>query len=214
MNSAIPFSPQCWLCGAAATGTVGTLTAAAPGPGICPSCERRSQPYDAAWQQLSRHLRSQWRDIVARGSFDLSKAFPRDAPGGALDVHLAFVQRLAARLQREGIAVEPTTFAAALLERRAHPEVVLLIANAGAEGRLLLHDSEVSLLRSGEEVQSALWVHLEHPVAVKVCWLKAGAPVREPEGFPWHPTRQRKIVKLSPYKGDTQPLVARRDLRI
>ena len=190
------------------------MAAAQPGPRICPGCERRTQPYDTAWQQLSRHLRAHWREIVARGSFDLSKAFPRDAAGGALDVQLAFVQRLAGRLLREQIAVEPTSFAAALLKRIAHPEVVLLIADAAAAGRLLLHDSEVSLLRSGAEVQSAMWVHLEHPIAVKVCWLKAGAPIREPEGFPWHPTRQRKIVKLSPYKGDTQPLVARRDLRI
>jgi hypothetical protein len=51
-------------------------------------------------------------------------------------------------------------------------------------------------------------------VAVKICYLKGGAPVREPAGFPWHPTRQRKIVKLSPYKGDIEPQVARRDLRI
>jgi hypothetical protein len=55
---------------------------------------------------------------------------------------------------------------------------------------------------------------LLNPLAIKVCYLKSGAPVREPEGYPWHPTRQRKIVKLSPYKGDTRPLVARRDLRI
>jgi hypothetical protein len=55
---------------------------------------------------------------------------------------------------------------------------------------------------------------LVHPVGIKICYLKAGAPVREPPGFPWHPTRQRKLVKLSPYKGDTEPLVARRDLTI
>jgi len=63
-------------------------------------------------------------------------------------------------------------------------------------------------------VYSAVWTHLVHPVAVKVCYLKHGAPVLAPPGAPWHPLRQRKIVKLSPYKGDAEPQVARRDLRI
>lgn len=70
------------------------------------------------------------------------------------------------------------------------------------------------MLRHGEEVYSALWMYLVYPVAIKLCYLKEGAPVRAPDGFPWHPARQRKLIKISPYKGDTQPLVPRRDLRI
>ena len=171
--------------------------------------------YAAAWHHLSRYLHAHWRDITIGGSFDLSKVFANEAPERAVDVQLFFVQRLAERLQAEGIAVDLDSFAAALRDRAAHPEVTLLVANVRVpSGRLLLHDSSVSVLRSGDEVQSALWKHLAHPVAIKVCYLRTGAPVRAPDGFPWHPTRQRKIVKLSPYEGDTQPLVARRDLRI
>ena len=78
----------------------------------------------------------------------------------------------------------------------------------------MLWDAAVSVLRQGEEVWSAMWVHWEHPIAAKACYVKNGAPVRPPQGFPWHPLRQRKIVKLSPFKGDARQLVARRDLRV
>jgi hypothetical protein len=160
-------------------------------------------------------LHARWQDITARGSFDLSAAFPGEVESAAVRVHLYFVKLLGCKLLADGIAVDLQSFASALLERRPHPEVTLLVANGGVPaGQVISYNSDVSVLRQGDEVYSAMWMYLGHPVAVKVCYLKAGTPVRAPEGFPWHPTRQRKIVKLSPYKGDTQPIVARRDLRI
>jgi hypothetical protein len=130
-------------------------------------------------------------------------------------VHLHFVMRLGYQLRSAGIDVDLSSFSSALLAGTAHPEITLLVASTQVPtGRFVSHTSDVSVLRAGNEVQSALWTHLVHPIAIKVCYLKTGAPVRAPEGHPWHPLRQRKIVKLSPYKGDTQPLIARRDLRI
>jgi len=181
---------------------------------MCQDCVHLTRRYATAWQELSHYLLSHWRVITGRGSFDLSKVFSSDAAGRSLDVHLFFVSLLAVRL-RAAQMMDLGSFITALLERTSHPEVSLLLADASVPaGHLLLHDSEVSMLRSGEEVQSAMWTHLQHPVAIKVCYLKTGAPVRAPDGFPWHPLRQRKIVKISPYEGDTQPSVARRDLRL
>jgi hypothetical protein len=78
----------------------------------------------------------------------------------------------------------------------AHPEVTLLVTSSLVPaGQLLSYESDVSVLRNGDEVYSAVWMNLVHPVGIKICYLKAGAPVREPPGFPWHPTRQRKLVK-------------------
>jgi hypothetical protein len=119
-------------------------------------------------------LHANWRDITARGSFDLSKVFGAETAKQAVRVQLYFVKAFGCKLLEDGIRVDLGSF------------------------------SE----------HSAVWMNLVHPVGIKICYLKAGAPVREPPGFPWHPTRQRKLVKLSPYKGDTEPLVARRDLRI
>jgi hypothetical protein len=170
---------------------------------------------ESSWRRLSEHLRQQWREITARGSFDLSKVFPSETAAHALKVHLFFVKLLGEKLRADEITVDQTSFAGAVRNHTPHPDVTLLIADMTvANGQLLSHDSDVSVLRQGEVVLSALWTHRNPPVAVKICYLRPGAPVRAPDGFPWHPLRQRKIVKLSPYKGDTQPVVARRDLRI
>jgi hypothetical protein len=175
----------------------------------------KHRPFEAAWRRLADTLRPNWRDVTSRGQFDLSKSFGSEAPARAIDVHLHFVGLLAAKLRADALNVDLESFERALDARTPHPDVSLLIANSNAApGNLVLWDASVSVLRQGEEVLSAMWVHWEHPIAVKVCYVKAGAPVRTPEGFPWHPSRQRKIVKLSPFKGDTQPLVARRDLRM
>ena len=170
---------------------------------------------EASWRRLSDYLRQHWREITARGSFDLSKAFPSETATHALNVHLFFVKLLGEKLLADEIAVDQGSFIAAARNQTPHPDVTVLIADARvASGQLLSHDSAVSLLRQGDVVLSALWTYWNYPVAVKMCYLGHGAPVRAPAGFPWHPMRQRKIVKLSPYKGDTQPVVARRDLRI
>jgi hypothetical protein len=160
---------------------------------------------------LHRH----WTDITKRGSFDLWQVFAGKSPSAAVNVHLHFVMRLGHQLQTDGIGVDLNSFSSALLTGTAHPEVTLLVASTQVPtGRFVSHTAGVSVLRGGNDVHSALWTHLVHPIAIKVCYLRTGAPVRAPEGHPWHPLRQRKIVKLSPYKGDTQPLIARRDLRI
>jgi hypothetical protein len=199
-----------------AIGGSATSKALAFPPSICRHCNHTgTQPYDEAWRHLSAYLHTHWKDITARGNFDLSKSFPGNPAALAVKVHLFFVKLLGCKLLADGIAVDLAPFSAALLGGKAHPEVSLLVAASNvAAGQFISYNSDVSVLRNGDEVYSALWIYLVHPVAIKVCYLKTGAPVREPDGFPWHPNRQRKIVKISPYKGDTQPILARRDLRI
>jgi hypothetical protein len=183
---------------------------------ICRHCNNAgTQVYDEAWRRLSSYLHANWRDITARGSFDLSKVFGAETAKQAIRVQLYFVRAFGCKLLEDGIRVDLESFSEALMAGTTHPEVTLLVTSSLVPaGQMLSYESDVSVLRNGDEVYSAVWMNLVHPVGIKICYLKAGAPVREPPGFPWHPTRQRKLVKLSPYKGDTEPLVARRDLRI
>ncbi len=183
---------------------------------LCIQCNTAgTQVYDEAWRRLSSFLHAHWRDITARGSFDLSKTFGAETAKQAIRVQLHFVKILGCKLLADGIRVHLASFSKALMTGTAHPEVTLLVSSSLVPaGQMLSYESRVSVLRNGDEVLSAVWMNLVHPVAIKICYLKAGAPVKEPPGFPWHPTRQKKIVKLSPYKGDAEPLVTRRDLRI
>ena len=211
-------SPMCWICGVRPAATVSRSDAHAhTGAAVlCVYCnDVASQPYETAWQCLSTYLLKHWNEIVTRGSFDLAKAFSKEISMQALQVHLHFVKVMGCKLKSEGIEVDLTSFSAALTDCTPHPEVTLLVADSRvARGALLSHQSDISVLRRAAEVHSALWTYLTHPVAIKVCYIKTGAPVHPPVGSPWHPLRQRKIVKLSPYKGDTQSTVARRDLRL
>ena len=215
-------SLDCWICAerpadfaeptAKARGADGLALAGS----VCSHCNTAgTRLYAESWQRLSSYLHTNWRDITARGSFDLSKVFGAETSTHAVRIQLHFVKLLGCKLAADQIRVDLRSFSQALRTGTPHPEVALLVANSHVPaGQLRSYDSSVSVLRNGEEVYSAVWMELVHPIGIKICYLKKGAPVREPPGFPWHPARQKKIVKLSPYKGDTEPLVARRDLRI
>ncbi|MGA2777323.1 MAG: hypothetical protein ABSF94_07175 [Steroidobacteraceae bacterium] len=106
--------------------------------------------------------------------------------------------------------------ARALLAGREHPDISLFVTDARMPGvSMHLINSEVRVLcNQAGEVHSALWTYLEHPIAIKINYLKPGAPLQPPPGTPWHPTRQRKIVMLSPYAGDAGPTAGPQGLRI
>ena len=211
----------CWICRERPAANVGgTVTEAFPAVAagwICQCCDHElTAPYDRAWQTLEQYLRLHWHDIVKLGRFDLSKPFPADARAGARHVHLYFVKSFGAKLLADSVAVDLASFSRALLEDREHPEVSLFVADARVpSGSMRLFDSEVRVLRNQlGEVQSALWTHLAHPIAIKVNHVKAGAPLQAPPGNPWHPARQRRIVVLSPFVGEAKPIAGPQGLRI
>jgi hypothetical protein len=100
------------------------------------------------------------------------------------------------------------------MQRRAHPEVSIFVADGNiAPGQILAYDSEVhTLTNEAGRIDSALWVYLVDPIAIKVNYLRTGTPLSPPPGSAWHPTRQRKIVRLSPYQGDSEPIVGQAKL--
>ena len=140
--------------------------------------------------------------------FDLSKVFAKNRGAADIDVHLYFVKLFGCKLRADAIPVDLSSFSRALMERRAHPEVRLFVADGHiAPGQILAYDSDVSRLSDvSGRVDSALWMYLMAPVAIKVNYLRAGSPLKLPPGTPWHPTQQRKNVYLSPYRGDSEPI--------
>lgn len=211
----------CWICrerpvDSGERNASATVGAPQVSRSLCNHCNNAgTRVYDEAWRRLSGYLHANWGEITARGSFDLSKVFGTETAQQAIRVQLYFVKVLGCKLLEDDIGVDLGSFSKALMAGTAHPEVTLLVTSSLVPtGQLLSYESDVSVLRTGDEVYSTVWMNLVHPVGVKICYLKSAAPAREPPGHPWHPTRQKRIVKLSPYKGDTAPLVARRDLRI
>lgn len=178
---------------------------------ICAYCNNSgTQPYDDAWARLHTFLRVHWPEIRRRRRFDLSKPFPGKTKAEALRVHLFFVKLFGCKVLEDGIAIDLEPFAKALTECQPHPEVAILIADSTDRAQLALaYDSDVYLIRNQAEVlHGAAWIYKIHPIAIKVAYIKAGAPLRVP-GYRCHPNAPGKIVKLSPYRGATEPVAGR-----
>jgi hypothetical protein len=176
---------------------------------ICKHCNNaRTAPYDDAWQQLSEELTGNWRTIREAGRLNLMRPFPHDTQALAIDVHLYFVKMLGCKIFEDRLALDLKAFAQALMTRRPHPEIGLMITEAPAPREILAWNSEVYTLRekNSGSIDGATWLYLMAPFAVKVIYMRAGRPLRPPTGMVWYPTKRRRIVELSPYESDPEPL--------
>lgn len=177
-------------------------------PSICTHCNNAAtQRYDVAWETLSKYLHSNWPGIVRRGRFDLSKPFPGGTRKAALHVHLFFLKLFGCKIADEQPTIDLSAFSSTLLSETPHPEIVLQIANCDSNSRLAIaYETDLYTMRdrSSGELNGLTWAYLIHPVAVKINWIKAGAPLHTP-GWEWHPSAPGKIVKLGPYMGTTEP---------
>jgi hypothetical protein len=112
---------------------------------------------------------------------------------GARRVHLFFVKLFGAKLLAESVAVDLAGFSGALPAESEQPQISRFVADARVpSGSMRPFDSEVPVLRNQMgEAQSALWAHLAHPIAIKVNYLVAGAPLQAPPGNPRHPPAEK-----------------------
>ena len=174
---------------------------------ICSDCNNSlTQPYDKAWERLSTYLYTNWPTIVSQGWFDLRGPFPTETRRAAFHVHLYFVKLFGCKLVEDDVPLDLSRFSRALLTGKAHPEVCVAIAlPPSGTDQIMFYDSEVGAMRNQEgSFHGAIWMYVARPVAVKVGWIKAGAPLHLP-GHPWHPGRPKRYVSLSPYVGGTEP---------
>ena len=178
---------------------------------ICRKCNNQlTQPYDNAWEILSKYLRDHWPTIVKNGYFDLSKVFPKDTRKQALHVHLYFVKLLGCQIIDEGnVRINLGGFSQALLFGTSHKDVFLTFANAP---EILVNDSQIN---DGEVMaftflhvkdcgnpslwdDIAYWTYILHPVSIKSSYLLRSAP-RKYRFRAWHPRQLDTKVRLGKY---------------
>jgi hypothetical protein len=180
------------------------------GRSICSYCNNTlTQPYDRAWERLSDYLHEDWKGIRRRRSFRPSVPFPRCPITAGLRVHLYFVKMLGCKILEDDKAIDLQTFSTSLLEQKAHPEISIFVADCLNRGKeALMFDSDVvTTTNQTGEIDAGVWLYRIHPIAIKVAYIKAGAPLFV-AGFPWRPAMTRNLVRLSPYKGMAEPLAA------
>ncbi len=176
---------------------------------VCARCnDTKTQCYDRAWDVLSGHIRDRWREIRERRSVDLVAAFGSDVAAAALDVHLYFLKAFGCKLIQDKEPFDVAPFAACLLERHAHPEVRLYIADATyLPKRVLAFESDVYKMwnRPLARLDGVMWGYVVRPVAIKVAYIREGTPLCV-RGHAWRPGDPRRFVRLSPYRGAVEPI--------
>ena len=127
----------CWICRERHADSAEHKATASDIRSMCSHCNNAgTQVYDEAWRRLSSYLQANWREITARGSFDLSKVFGAETAKQAVRVQLYFVKILGCKLLDDGIRVDLETFSKALM------------AGDGASGSNVARDQQSGALGS------------------------------------------------------------------
>jgi hypothetical protein len=157
-------------------------------PSMCADCNnRRTQPYDRAWDSLHAYLRANWPAILRKGWFDLTRVFPVDPSRGALDVHLFFAKLYGCLVFEEQVPIDLSGFARSVYLEAPHREMVLGICNDDQARRPMALRSEIHAWgQPSGIIDGTVWMYLVSPIAIKVFYRKAGAALR-PIGNVWHP---------------------------
>jgi hypothetical protein len=173
---------------------------------MCRQCNNeRTQPYDYAWQTLSRYLQVHWAQIVTKGYFSLLEVFPSNTRMQALHTHLYFVKALGCRILEDKIPLNIAGFSEALLSGKPHKNVFLTFANMPPLEEVLRDklgfSSDVARINyyCGLDLShTAAWVYGFYPRCVRVSYLSADSP-RIWRLKAWHPCNNTPRVNIGSY---------------
>ncbi len=156
---------------------------------ICSDCNnRRTQPYDLAWETLSTALRGR-RPAIGPGTVVRTDRIYRvGARAAMLDVHLFFAKQFGCYIADAAVPLPLQGFATSILDRKAHPNLYLKFASSSADKRILASGSHLHAASDQPtgEIRFAAWVYHIDTVEVMVMYAADGEDRRGLLGA-WHP---------------------------
>lgn len=164
---------------------------------LCAKCNNeRTQPYDRAWETLSRYLRENWQTISKARKIDLSKVFPGAVARQSLNVHLYFVKLFGCRIAEANVPISIRKFSDCLLYGRAHDEVFLVLSETHyLPNHKLAQVTEIQARNIESVTDKAAWIYTLGELSIQVGYLASTAnDILWPQA--WHPNRGGKIVKF------------------
>ncbi|WP_454818876.1 hypothetical protein [Labrys neptuniae] len=172
---------------------------------ICEACNStRTQPYDRAWEHLSKVLRASKPPLGAGMVIRVNRSgfFPMDTASQMLRVHLYFVKLFGLHIVQEKLAIDIVPFKRAILQGKAHPEIWLKVgvgAPLGGEPRTGMSNiSSWSTPNAGPCIH-AFWDYYVAGIGVRVIYQAAG--VNWDITGAWHPrlaTSRLLVADLAP----------------
>lgn len=164
---------------------------------LCAKCNNeRTQPYDRAWETLSRYLRSNWASISKSKKVDLSKVFPGAVGRQSLNVHLYFVKLFGCRIVEANVPMSIGKFSECLLNGRAHDEVFLVLSETPfLPNYKLAQVTEIQARNIESVTDKAAWIYTVGELSIQVGYLaKTANDILWPQA--WHPSWSSKILKF------------------
>jgi len=93
---------------------------------ICAKCNNEwTQPYDRAWEQMSKWLRTREPPITVDAFVRGNRIFRYDTKREMQNVQLYFVKFFGCSIKEAEIPIDLASFATAILKGKAHPQIYL-----------------------------------------------------------------------------------------
>jgi hypothetical protein len=172
---------------------------------ICPYCNNtRTQPHDRAWEKLSAALRTWTPSLAPKCVVRTNRVFPYDTSREMLNVHLYFVKLFGCHIAGNGIPLDISSFADAIMRGRAHPCVYL---NFGC-GRMFagkpmtgMSDMWLAPVSSGNFSTFATWFYDVESVGINVMFAADGEKRQGLVGA-WHPRHGTTRLTMVDFRDD------------
>jgi hypothetical protein len=176
---------------------------------ICPHCNNaRTQPHDRAWEKLSVALRTR-TPVIAPGSVvRTNRIFRYETAREMLKVHLYFVKLFGCHIAGNGIPLDITGFADAIMNEKAHSCVYLkfgcgrMFAGMPMTG---MSDMWLTPAPPGGTSTFATWFYDVETVGINVMFAVAGERRQGLVGA-WHPRHGTTKLTMADYReNDDEP---------
>jgi hypothetical protein len=145
---------------------------------ICPYCNNPHYPAaDRAWEALSAASRARRPALAPGDVVRTNRILPHDTAREMLNVHLYFVKLFGCRIERNGIPLDITGLADAIMSYQAHPRVYLKSGCGRAfagEPMTGMPDMWLTPSLAGRPSTFATWFYDIDTVGVNVMFAAAG----------------------------------------
>jgi hypothetical protein len=170
---------------------------------ICQRCNTtRSQPFDQAWEKLSKYLQENTNSLRNKDYISLHKIFPGSTKESMLNVHLFFLKIFGCLIEEHKIPIPIEPFSDAILNRSEHSKIYLGIGYLQKlRGKNIVQILPVESVYDNEDelIHFANWQYIVKEVYVDVCYSIKPEYIRILRNM-WQPSEIKKILKLNDFR--------------
>jgi len=164
---------------------------------LCEPCNnRRTQPYDHAWEKLSRHIGIRIPEYQPGESVDVRAVFGKHAEREMLRVHLYFVKMFGGHVADLGVPIDLGKLAECLRDGVPHPNIHLRLAYAPENGNYIGDRNGIETMVFEGGKLSAIWMYCVRRIGMTVFYEDVGGYTESLKDY-FHPTAGVKKLEVA-----------------